>query len=191
MRVSAVLGLGNPGRRYARNRHNIGFMVIDRLAFLKSEEFIKGDGPFEFCRIAVDSNSIILCKSTTYMNDTGRAAVNICDYFGIPATQLLAICDDCNLPLGKIRYRRWGSDGGHNGLQSIIDHLQNKEFPRLRLGIGLNPPDKALEDYVLDDFAREEIKIVENVIARACDFIVELAVLGSSRSSVTINVTED
>lgn len=191
VKVSAVLGLGNPGRRYIRNRHNFGFMVLDQLGFLKREEFVKGDGPFVFCKVPVNSGKLVLCKSTTFMNNAGRAALSLCQYFRLSAGDLLVVSDDCNLPLGKIRFRRRGSDGGHKGLYSIIYHLQNQEFPRLRLGIWQSPPDKTLEDYVLEDFSEEESKTVDKVITIAAEFIEKLAVDGLDKSSVTITVTEE
>lgn len=191
VKVSAVLGLGNPGCCYARNRHNFGFMVLDRFAFLKREEFVKGDGPYVFCKVPVTSGKLILCKPTTFMNNAGGAASSLCEYFRISTRDLLVVFDDCNLPLGKIRFRRRGSDGGHKGLYSIIYHLQSQELPRLRLGIRQNPPDKPLEDYVLEDFSGEESKIVNKVITAAADFIEKLAVDGLDKSSVTITVTEE
>jgi PTH1 family peptidyl-tRNA hydrolase len=191
VKVSAILGLGNPGRRYARNRHNFGYMVVNQLALLKKEDFTQGEGLFVFCKIPLTSGDLILSKPTTFMNDAGRAALDMCEYFGIPAEDLLVVSDDCNLPLGKIRFRRRGSDGGHKGLHSIIYHLQNREFPRLRLGIWQPPPDKPLEDYVLENFKRKELKTVAKVITTAVDFIEKLAVDGLDKTSVTITVAEE
>jgi len=189
--IKAVLGLGNPGRQYADNRHNLGYMIVDRLVFLKKEEFIKGDGPFLFCRIPLKSGDLILCKSTTYMNNTGRAADKICRYFGLSGQNLLVVSDDCNLPLGKIRYRASGSDGGHNGLASIIDWLQTPKFPRLRVGIGANPSNKPLEEYVLEDFTRNEFEIVDKVIPVVVNFIIKLAAENLLSNSATITVAEE
>ena len=191
VKVSAVLGLGNPGRRHIRNRHNFGFMVMERLGFLKKEEFVKGEGPFLFCKVPVNSDKLILCKSATFMNDAGRAALSLCQYFRLSIGDMLVVSDDCNLPLGKIRFRRRGSDGGHKGLYSIIYHLQSQEFPRLRLGIQQSPPGKLLEDYVLEDFSEKESKIVGKVITAAAELIEKLAVDGVDKSSVTITVTEE
>lgn len=190
-KILAILGLGNPGRRYANNRHNFGFMIVDRLAYLKKEEFIKGNGPFVYCQVQLDSCRLILCKSTTYMNNTGRAAVSLVNYFDIEAGNLFVVSDDCNLPLGKIRYRTSGSEGGHNGLVSVVEYLQTHDFPRLRLGIGLNPPDTPLEDYVLEDFAHDELPTVEKMISAASDFIVDLAAERFDNTSGTITVTGD
>jgi len=187
-KIEAILGLGNPGRRYAENRHNFGHMVIDRLAFLKREEFIRGNGPFVYCRVSMAESGLYLCKSTTYMNNSGKAAISLCKYFNIPPENLLVISDDCNLPLGKIRYRISGSEGGHNGLASIIDAFNRKDFPRLRLGVGQNPAGVPLEDYVLEDFTRDEFEIVDQVVSAAIGFIESLAANEIDKKSVTFSV---
>lgn len=189
--ISVVFGLGNPGRRHARNRHNIGCMVVDRLALSKNAEFVRGDGPFVYCRVSVDDTTLTLAKSTTYMNETGRAAGSLFAFSGLKPSHVLAVVDDCYLPLGKIRFRRRGSDGGHNGLASMIEHLGTCEFPRLRLGIGLNPPGVALEDYVLMNFSEAESGTVDRMIEAAVAFIPEIAGAGFARSSVTITVAEE
>jgi len=191
IKISAVMGLGNPGRRYIANRHNFGCMVVDRLAFLKKEEFIKGNGPFVYCWIQSASESLFLCKSTTYMNNSGKAAAKLIDYFGIEPQNLLVVSDDCNLPLGKIRFRKSGSDGGHNGLASIVKYLKTGDFPRLRLGINQSSPDKPLEDFVLEDFALNELESVDKVISAASDFIINLAAKDLDNTSITFTVTED
>ncbi len=188
-KIEAVLGLGNPGRRYAENRHNFGYMVVDRLAFLKREEFTRGDGPFVYCRVPMADSGLYLCKSTTYMNNSGKAAISLCKYFGIQPENLLVVSDDCNLPLGKIRYRISGSEGGHNGLASIISVFNRKDFPRLRLGVSLNPSGVPLEDYVLEDFTRDEFEIVDQVISATLGFIENLAVNTIDKKSVTFSVT--
>ncbi|MCP4584074.1 MAG: aminoacyl-tRNA hydrolase [candidate division Zixibacteria bacterium] len=189
VKIEAVLGLGNPGRRYAENRHNLGYMVLDRLAFLKKEEFIRGDGPFVYCRAVVGDRSLYLCKPTTYMNNSGKAAICLGKYFGIGPENMLVVSDDCNLPLGKIRYRSSGSDGGHNGLASIIRILHSREFRRLRLGVNLNPPGVPLEDYVLEDFDRDEFESIDQVITAAIGFIEDLAANATNKKSATFTVT--
>jgi PTH1 family peptidyl-tRNA hydrolase len=187
--ILAVMGLGNPGRRYAGNRHNFGFMVVDQIAFLKRKEFSKGEGPYVYCKARFGRRSVILAKSTTYMNNSGQAACGICQEFGIIPQSLLVIGDDCNLLLGKIRYRARGSDGGHNGLASIIEHLQTETFPRIRLGIGAAPEGMPLEEYVLEDFALEETKTVEKAVKQTVELIETLVNEGSPVSSLTLNVT--
>jgi PTH1 family peptidyl-tRNA hydrolase len=185
-KIKVILGLGNPGRRYADNRHNLGHMVIDRLAFLKKEEFARGQGPFVYCQVEIDGSPIFLCKSTTYMNNTGKAAVAIKNYFDLTPVNILAVSDDCNLPLGKIRFRRTGSDGGHNGLASIIASLQSRDFARLRLGVGLNPEDIPLEEYVLEDFNKEEFEVVDKVVEQAVELIFKICTDHIENNSINL-----
>ena len=185
--IEAIMGLGNPGRRYAETRHNFGFLAVDRIAFLKRKEFTRGDGPYFQCKVAIGQKSLTLVKSTTYMNNSGRAAAEVCGQLNLAPAQLLVIADDCYLPLGKIRYRPRGSDGGHNGLSSIIEHFQSQEFPRIRLGIGEAPEGKPLEDYVLEQFALEETKIAEKVVTKTIELIETLVENQSLASSITIN----
>ena len=185
-KIEIVLGLGNPGRRYAENRHNLGYMVVDRLAFLRKEEFARGLGPFVYCRVDIDAGNLYLCKSTTYMNNTGKAAIAIKNYFGVQPENFLVVSDDCNLPLGKIRFRKTGSDGGHNGLASVIAGLQSRDFSRLRLGIGPNPAGVPLEDYVLEDFKKEEFEVVDKLIAGAVDLIPKIAAGEIENNSITL-----
>lgn len=185
-KIKIVMGLGNPGRRYAENRHNLGFMVVDRLAFLKKEEFARGSGPFVYCSVEIGRTDLHLCKSTTYMNNTGKAAAAVKGFFNLEPENILVVSDDCNLPLGKMRLRRTGSDGGHNGLASIIRQLQTRDFARLRLGVGLNPEGVPLEEYVLEDFKKEELETVEKVIDRAVDFISEIAAGSIENNSITL-----
>ena len=186
--IMAVLGLGNPGRRYAKSRHNFGYMVLDRLAFLKKKEFIRSERKFDYCHATISEIEIILAKPTTFMNNSGQAALGLCQDFGIRPDALLVVCDDCNLPPGKIRFRSKGSDGGHNGLESIISVLETRDFPRLRLGIGLNPQDVPLEQYVLENFDQEELPTVEKVVDKTSELIEEFALKGYQVSSKTITL---
>jgi PTH1 family peptidyl-tRNA hydrolase len=185
--IEAIMGLGNPGRRYAETRHNFGFLAVDRIAFLKRKEFTRGEGPYFQCEVAIGQKCLTLIKSTTYMNNSGRAAEDVCRQMNIMPAQLLVIADDCYLPLGKIRYRPNGSDGGHNGLFSITEHLQSEDFPRIRLGIGETPLGKPLEDYVLEQFTLEEIKTVEKVVEKTIELIETLVEKKSLASSITLS----
>jgi len=188
--TKVILGLGNPGKRYASTRHNYGFMVVDRIAFLKKEEFIAGPAHFDYCRILSGENEIYLCKPTTFMNLSGRAAQGIIDFLDVSPEELLVVCDDCNLPQGRLRYRITGSDGGHNGLASIIERLQTGRFSRLRLGIGMTPDELPLEDYVLEDFPRDESDTIEDVVSTASKFALNIAVGKIENKSITISVID-
>ncbi len=164
------IGLGNPGRRYAKSRHNLGFMVLDALAgdlevrwkaekglYFTAEGMI-GDAPFR------------MVKPTTYMNRAGVAVREMMGRYAVPPERILVVVDDVNLPLGRLRLRMKGSAGGHNGLASIIAQVGSEGFPRLRLGIGL-PEAGDLIEYVLDAFVEAEWPTVSETIDRAVEGI--------------------
>jgi PTH1 family peptidyl-tRNA hydrolase len=157
--------LGNAGRDFERTRHNLGFEVVD---FLKGKaEFSRGRGKFLRCDIEISSLSVALLKPTTYMNRSGIAVDGIVGEMGLAPEELLVIADDFNLPLGMIRLRRSGTDGGHNGLASIIYHLESENFPRLRLGIGPVPERIPSEEFVLERFGDKEMPLAEEMVERA------------------------
>jgi peptidyl-tRNA hydrolase, PTH1 family len=163
-----ILGLGNPGPRYLLTRHNAGFRVVDRLAkTLKSPLYKVGYHSF-YGRARLDGQVVILAKPMTYMNRSGQAAAALCRYFSVEPEQMLVVCDDLELPAGRIRLRSKGGSGGHNGLSSIIEHLGSEEFPRLRIGID-RPANQDVADYVLDEFPADEEGLMEDVFTKATD----------------------
>jgi peptidyl-tRNA hydrolase, PTH1 family len=165
-----VIGLGNPEKRYVGTRHNIGFAVVDRLATELQLRFKSGRGEFLIAEGTFRDHPLSLVKPLTYMNDSGLAALDIRDQFEVQNEDLLVVCDDFQLPLGQLRLRLRGSDGGHNGLYSIIYHLQTDEFPRLRCGIASStmPADKnRMADYVLEKFAPGEQSAVDEMTQQA------------------------
>lgn len=163
------VGLGNPGPRYEMTRHNLGFMVVEWLAC----EFGFQWKLKENCAIAggvLESRELTLAKPLSYMNRCGAAVGDLFERLQIPLTNLLVILDDFNLPFGKLRLRRSGSDGGHNGLASIIESLQSPDFPRLRVGID-NATEYETIDFVLSRFETEEEEKLPDIImnaGRAC-----------------------
>ena len=164
--MKLIIGLGNPGFRHRHTRHNIGFMVMDRIASdfkirLRERLFhsLCGKG-------RVDGEEVILAKPLTYMNLSGKAVAAICDKEGILPEGLFVISDDIDLSFGKIRLRAKGSSGGHKGLRSIIEELKTEEFPRLRVGIGPNVREGFLSDYVLRPFNRNERKSIGELTER-------------------------
>lgn len=186
--TKVVFGLGNPGKRYAKTRHNLGYQVVDRMAFLKNEEFINNGSRISLCRIDTAKGEYYLAKPLTYMNKSGLAVLELIDILAVSTQDILVVCDDCNLPPGKIRYRLSGSDGGHKGLRSIIEALGSGDFPRLRLGIGQSDNLKPLEDYVLEEFSENEMKTIEQMIDKSVQ-IIEQWLAGALRSvSATYNV---
>jgi PTH1 family peptidyl-tRNA hydrolase len=167
-----VIGLGNPEKRYTGTRHNIGFEVVDCLAQELRMQFKPGRGEFLIAQGSFRDQPLVLVKPLTYMNESGLAVMEIRDQFDARNEDLLVVCDDFQLPLGQLRLRLRGSDGGHNGLYSIIYHLQSEEFPRLRCGIASStmPSDKnQMVDFVLARFAPEELPLVKEMIPQAKD----------------------
>lgn len=166
-----LVGLGNPGRVYARNRHNVGFMVIDALA----RQLNLGTPRLQMKALvssgSLDGHKVILAKPQTYMNLSGEAVGSLVRYYKIPFAHLLVIHDDLDLPFGVIRLRPGGGAGGHKGLLSIMDRLGTQNFPRLRFGIGRPPGKMDPADYVLQDFGVNEQPILELLIDRAVQAI--------------------
>ena len=168
-----IAGLGNPGREYARTRHNVGFMVVEKLADLWRANWAK-ESKFQarMARVDRDDRKFLLCEPETYMNASGEAVASIANFYRVEQQNLMVIVDDADLPFGAIRMRPEGSSGGHHGLESIQQHLGTTALPRLRIGIGRNDPvDRQITDYVLSQFRRDELELLEKVLTRACEQI--------------------
>jgi len=164
--IRLVAGLGNPGREYQRTRHNIGFMVLDRLA-------VDAQLPWEFSakwNAGWAKSDVILVKPATFMNRSGEAVAAIANFYKIAAEEVLVVLDDFALPLGRLRLRAQGSSGGHNGLESVFEHFGTESVPRLRIGIGAAPAQGAT-DYVLGRFFEEEQPLLDATIRRAADTV--------------------
>jgi len=164
-----IVGLGNPGREYHENRHNIGFMLVDRLAERLSISFNHLRSRALFGSTGYCGKEIILAKPVTFMNLSGKVVSALISYYELPLTNLLLVHDDIDLTFGTIRLRRSGSSAGHKGIASIIEELGVQEFARLRLGIGrpLGRMDPA--DYVLQDFSPNEQIALTNLLERAVE----------------------
>lgn len=158
-----VVGLGNPGRDYEHTRHNVGFMIVDRMAAQAGASF---QIQKNWKASVAQAGPMILCKPLTFMNLSGQAVRSVGSFYKIPPSQTLVVLDDMALPLGKLRLRSGGSAGGHNGLQSVIDHLGTSEVARLRVGIGAAEPGAAV-GHVLGRFALEERPALEQSLVRA------------------------
>ena len=196
--MRCVIGLGNPGKKYSMSRHNIGFLIIDELAEKLSLNFLPSKFDFYYSEGTLESSDFFLVKPTTYMNLSGNAVQDFLSGHSIPIENILVVYDDINLPFGKIRLRKSGSDGGHNGIKSIIYNLQSDEFPRLRFGIGRNFSEGELSEYVLSTFENNEIQLLKEQIPFAMDLIQEFIVGGFrymadsfSRNSKLINDKDD
>jgi len=165
-RIRLVAGLGNPGREYQRTRHNVGFMVLDRLA-------ADAQLPWDYSEkwgAAWAKTNVILIKPATYMNRSGQPLAAIANFYKIAASEIMVVLDDFALPLGRLRLRAQGSSGGHNGLESVFEHFGTEEIARLRIGIGAAPSAGAV-DYVLGRFFEEEKPILDAAIRRAADAV--------------------
>jgi peptidyl-tRNA hydrolase, PTH1 family len=160
-----VAGLGNPGARYARTRHNIGWLALDALATEPFREEKRFDGEVARC------DGAWLIKPTTFMNLSGVAVRALADFYKVPHDRVLVVLDDAALPFGRLRIRPSGSAGSHNGLESIVVHFVTQEVPRLRIGIGAPPPPMALHDYVLAPFGPDEEGALKAVLDRSAEAI--------------------
>lgn len=182
-----VVGLGNPGARYAHTRHNIGFLVADRLAARWSVAFDREKFSGQFAEGRCGAAKVVLLKPLTFMNRSGQAvaqaARNQCD--GTEA--VLVLVDDSELPFGRLRLRARGSAGGHNGLKSIIEHLGSQEFPRLRIGIGRSDAGDALKQHVLGTFTPEERRALPGIIEAAADAVEQCVTMGVEKTMNSVN----
>lgn len=170
--MKLIIGLGNPGKEHARNRHNVGFMVVDRFAKEHGLVFKRTQSRAKLAEGEFEGNALVLAKPQTYMNSSGLSVQGLVHRYRLSASDIIVLCDDLDLPLGKIRIRPVGGSGGHKGLKSIIDSLGSQEFPRLRLGIGrpdLNASEEDVVDYVLKGFKGEEMALVEEAINAAVE----------------------
>lgn len=178
-----VVGLGNPGKRYASTRHNVGFGVVASLSQSLRSRMLDGNGDFLFSECAIESRRLLLATPLTYMNESGAAVIQIMEQFKVPASDLLIVLDDFQLPLGTLRLRADGSDGGHNGLASIIYQLQTEKILRLRIGIaGTTCPTQDRKElmsaYVLSPFEKDEIQQAATMITHASDAVLALILHG-------------
>lgn len=167
--MKAVFGLGNPGPEYISTRHNLGFRVVEEVAERLGARFSRRKfNSFVAESWSADDEKLFLAKPYTFMNRSGEAVRSVGAFYQLNGPDILVICDDFNLPLGQLRLRRGGSDGGHNGLRSIIDALGHQEFVRLRIGIGSCEMDRRT-DFVLSDFRAGEMHVVADAVLRAAD----------------------
>ncbi len=162
-----LVGLGNPGREYSGTRHNVGFMVLDRLAAAMGAAF-RAEKKWQ--ADAVQTHGVWLLKPQTYMNLSGESVSALARFYQIDPARVLVVLDDMALPLGRLRLRERGSHGGHNGLRSLLDHLGTQDVPRLRVGIGSSEPGAAV-GHVLGRFALDERPLVEQSLDRAVEAV--------------------
>jgi PTH1 family peptidyl-tRNA hydrolase len=167
-----IVGLGNPGREYRLNRHNAGFMTLDRFAERHGlTGFSKMQSRALIAAHRVANAALVLAKPQTYMNLSGQPVAALLRFYEVPLERLLVCSDDIDLPLGTLRLRAEGGSAGQKGLESVIAELGTQAFPRLRLGVGRPPGSKAAAGYVLRDFKGEDLEIMEMTLDRAVDAI--------------------
>ena len=160
--MQIILGIGNPGKRYSFNRHNVGFMFLDYLAVKESLSFFPSKGDFYFAQGKLNNSEFNLIKPSTYVNDSGKAALQALQFNNAKVEDLLVVVDDLNLNFSEFRVRASGGDGGHNGIASIIYHLNSDRFPRIRIGIN-NDEKESNVDFVLSDFTSDEKNSLTNI----------------------------
>lgn len=162
-----IVGLGNPGPKYAANRHNVGFRCLERLATAHGMSFDKRHKRAYVARGTIHGQRVVLAQPQTFMNESGRAVSPLTHFYRVPLQRLLVVYDDLDLPLGTLRLRPEGGSGGHKGMRSIIEHLGSQAFPRLRIGIDRPPGRMDPAAYVLQDFSEDEKSLLQDTLERA------------------------
>lgn len=164
--------LGNPGDAYENTRHNVGFAAADALGERLNKPIQRLKFKALTNLVEYGGAKVLIMKPTTYMNLSGEAVREACQFYKLPPERVLVVCDDVSLPVGKLRLRRSGTAGGHNGLRSIIGQLHSDQFPRVKIGVGQKPhPDYDMADWVLGKFSKEDRKTIDATIERALDAI--------------------
>ncbi|NWF51970.1 MAG: aminoacyl-tRNA hydrolase [Nitrospirae bacterium] len=180
-----VFGLGNPGKKYLRTRHNIGFMVVEEVA-KKYHVDLKKKEKYRIGKGFIDGHEVILIEPLLYMNRSGSVVKEILDKFNIPLERILVIYDDLDMDTGRLRIRNKGSSGGHKGIESIIDSISSKDFLRLKIGIGRDRDIKP-EDYVLRKFKRDEVSVIKRAMEKASEALVSILTEGVERAMNRFN----
>ena len=168
-----LIGLGNPGREYRDTRHNVGFMVIDRLIVRLNARGMKVQSKAIVTTAMYEDRKLILAKPQTYMNLSGQSAQGLLNFYKLPVENMLIAHDDLDIPFGTIRIRASGGPGGQRGLSSILEKLGTKDIPRMRLGIGRPPGRMEPADYVLQNFHREDMQVISEILDHAADAALE------------------
>jgi PTH1 family peptidyl-tRNA hydrolase len=186
-----LIGLGNPGREYRDNRHNFGFMLIDRLAVRLAARGMKLQSKAIVTDALYEDRKLILAKPQTYMNLSGHSVQGLANFYKLPLENLLVAHDDLDLPFGTIRMRPGGGPGGQKGVASAIERLGTKDFARLRLGIGRPPGRMDAAAYVLQDFSRDETKELSTLLDRAADAALTFVMEGLDKAMNKFNGAVD
>lgn len=169
-----VVGLGNPGSQYEFTKHNVGFLTVDYLADKLNIKINKLKFKGLFAKEKIENEDVVLLKPQTYMNLSGESVRDFANFFKIPPENIIVVVDDVDLPMGKIRIRKKGSAGTHNGMKSIIYQLQSDNFIRIKVGIEKEERKDDLADYVLKGFSKDEVPIMEESMERAAKAVLEI-----------------
>ncbi len=186
-----MIGLGNPGVKYSETRHNLGFWVADLLSRRHRGRWSQPSGRYLVSRVNIAGSAVLLVEPQTYMNLSGQAVDELSRENSLAPSDLLVICDDLALPLGRLRLRQKGSDGGHNGLLSITESLGTPRFPRLRLGVGPMPEQADQSDFVLTGFGARDRRIAGQMVARAADCVEFYLEAGADAAMGRFNTHEE
>lgn len=187
-----IVGLGNPGADYARTRHNVGFVAVERLAERwRASWALEKKFNARLARPAREAQRVLLCEPQTFMNASGEAVQAVAAYYGVAPARLLVIMDDADLPLGHLRLRPSGSSGGHHGLESIEQHLGTRDYPRLRVGIGRQDGAREITGHVLGRFGSTEAKLADKVLTVAADQAATWLEAGIQKAMSQFNGTVD
>ncbi len=179
-----IVGLGNPGREYEKTRHNAGFRALDILAEKLGCKVDKAKFQGLYGQVNYKGRKILLLKPQTFMNLSGRSVLQLSAFFHVPPQNIIVLFDDISLEPGRLRLRKDGSAGGHNGIKSIIAELGSQEFPRVKIGVGAKPhPDFDLADWVLSAFSAQEEKALQPALERAADAALAIVELGVPEAS--------
>lgn len=188
MSIRLVVGLGNPGERYARTRHNVGFEAVDLfVGRLGASWEVSPVGDGRLARVSAAGAEIWVAKPDTYMNASGEMIAPLARYYRIEPAQVLIVSDDLDLPLGRLRLRAAGSSGGQKGLDSVLTRMGTREVPRLRLGVGPRPAHIEAAAFVLARFGKDEAPAAERMIIRACDALSLVCEKGVSTAMNAVN----
>ena len=182
-----LIGLGNPGREYANTRHNFGFMLIDRLAVRLDARGMKVQSKAIVMNASYEERKLILSKPQTYMNLSGQSVQGLIHFYKLPLTNVMILSDDLDLPFGTIRIRASGGPGGQRGLSSVLEQLGTKDVPRLRLGIGRPPGRMDPANYVLQNFSRDNLQDISEILDRAADATLTFVTDGLEKAMTRFN----
>jgi PTH1 family peptidyl-tRNA hydrolase len=182
-----LVGLGNPGREYKDNRHNVGFMAIDRLVVRLNARGMKLQSKAIVVSATHEERKLILAKPQTFMNLSGQSVQGLAHFYKVPLTNLMVLSDDLDIPFGTIRIRASGGAGGQRGMASTIERLGTRDFPRLRIGIGRPPGRMDPAAYVLQDFSKDEAQTLSEVLDHAADAVLAFVVDGLNASMNKFN----